>query len=102
MHIRSEILTGKYFVRILIIELFPHSKNDYLFPKKKSSPINVVNIFNKDDHRMYLSSNFTVILSFLKRERDVILQTFQTIYLLQYERFRPSNVTACSPFLSVS
>ena len=37
-----------------------------------------------------------VFLSILKRERErtvnVILQKFQTVYFVQYELFRPSNV----------
>ena len=48
-----------------------------------------------------------VIFSFLKRERtvtvpwtgNVISQT--TVYFLQFERFRPSNVPGCSLFLNV-
>jgi hypothetical protein len=48
-----------------------------------------------------------VIFSFLKWERtvtvpwsgNVILQT--TLYFLQFERFRSSNVPGCSPFLNV-
>jgi hypothetical protein len=45
--------------------------------------------------QFYYSKN-TVFLSFLKRERgrtmNVILLTFQTVHLVQYERFRSPNV----------
>ncbi len=47
----------------------------------------------------------TVFLSFLKRERErtvnVILQSFQTVYLVQYDRCIPFNVPDRSPFLTV-
>jgi hypothetical protein len=32
---------------------------------------------------------------------NVIMQKFKTVYLVEYERFRPSNVPDRSPFLSV-
>jgi hypothetical protein len=50
----------------------------------------------------------TVILSFLKRERErdhtvnVILQTFQTVCLVQYDRFIPFTVPDRPPFLTVT
>ena len=57
--------------------------------KRKSRPKN-------PEHQCNSASNFTVILSFLKRERErtvkVISQTFQAANHLQHERFRPSNV----------
>jgi hypothetical protein len=47
----------------------------------------------------------TVILSFLKRERErtvnVILQSLQTVYLVQYDRFIPFTLPDRSPFLAV-
>jgi hypothetical protein len=50
--------------------------------------------------------NNTVILSFLKRERErtvnVILQTFRIVYLAQYDRFIPFTVPDRSPFLIVT
>jgi hypothetical protein len=48
--------------------------------------------------------NNTVILSFLKCERtvNVILQSFLTVYLLQYDRFMPFTVPDRSLFLTVS
>ena len=48
----------------------------------------------------------TVILSFLKRERErtvnVILQSFLTVYLVQYDRFIPFTVPDRPPFLTVT
>jgi len=47
-----------------------------------------------------------VFLSFLKRERErtvnVILQTFQTVCLVKYDRSWPFNVPDRSPFLTVT
>jgi hypothetical protein len=45
-----------------------------------------------------------VILSFLKRERtvNVILQSFLTVYLVQYDRFIPFTVPDRPPFLIVT
>jgi hypothetical protein len=50
--------------------------------------------------------NNTVILSFLKRERErtvnVILQSFLTVYLVHYDRFVPFTVPDRPPFLTVT
>jgi hypothetical protein len=52
------------------------------------------------------SENTTVILSFLKRERErtvnVILQSFQTVYLVQYDRYIPFTVPCRPSFLTVT
>ena len=49
---------------------------------------------------------YTVIHSFLKRERErtvnVILQSFLTVYLVQYDRFIPFTVPDRPPFLTVT
>jgi hypothetical protein len=49
-----------------------------------------------DSGRRKRSGNDTVILSFLKREREltvnVILETFRTVDHIQYERFRPLTI----------
>jgi hypothetical protein len=48
----------------------------------------------------------TVILSFLKRERErtvsVILQSYLNVYLVQYDRFIPFTLPDRSPFLTVT
>ena len=48
-------------------------------------------------YNQFLKWNLTVNLSFLKRERgrtvNVILQSFQTVYLEQYDRCIPFTVT---------
>jgi hypothetical protein len=47
-----------------------------------------------------------VILSILKRERErtvnVILQSFLTVYLVQFDRFIPFTIPDRSPFLTVT
>ena len=48
----------------------------------------------------------TVVLTFLKRERDrtvnVILQMFQIVYLVQCDRFVPFTFPERSPFQTVT
>ena len=52
-----------------------------------------------------MPSFYTVILLFSKREREstvnVILQSFQTVYLVQYDRFIPFTVPGRSLSLAV-
>jgi hypothetical protein len=51
--------------------------------------------FNKFYPSIYSFIKCTVILSFLKRERErtvnVILQSFLTVYFVQYDRFRTNS-----------
>ena len=56
-------------------------------------------IFKIKNLKLVCSNSFV-----LKRERtlSLIWQTFQAVYLVQYERFKPSNVPDRSPFLNVS
>jgi hypothetical protein len=63
-------------------------------------------IVGEGEESRRFDARFTVILSFLKRERDrtvnVILQTFQFIvYLVQYDRCLPFTVPDRSPFLTI-